>query len=80
MARLLKRDYKSVGIVKNTMTDLVGRLQPVVTILKKSTGNWPNTLLVIKQYWGQGLYDWFANIDKVLGSNKFFCHLGTVVQ
>ncbi len=79
MARLLKQDYKSVGTAKDTMTDLVGHLQSVVTILKKSTGNWANTLLVIKQYWGQGLYDWFANINKALGSNKFFCCLGTVV-
>ncbi len=80
MVRLLKRDWKSVGMAKDTMTDLVGHLQPVVTALKKSTGNQASTLLAISQYWGQALYNRFANIDKALGSDKFFRCLGIVVR
>ncbi len=47
MARLLKRDLKSVGKAKNTMINLVGCLQTVVTALKKSIGKRASTLLAI---------------------------------
>ncbi len=50
MARLLQRDWQSVGMAKETMTDLVRRLQPVVTALKKNPGNRSSTLAAIKQY------------------------------
>ncbi len=50
MARLLQRDWQSVGMAKETMTDLVCRLQPVVTALKKNLGNQSSTLAAIKQY------------------------------
>ncbi len=52
MARLLQRDWQSVGMAKKTMTDLIRRLQPVVTTLKKNPGNRSSTLTAIKQYWG----------------------------
>ncbi len=39
MARLLQRDWQSVGMAKETMTDLVFRLQQVVMTLKKNYGN-----------------------------------------
>ncbi len=80
MARLLQWDWQSVGMAKETMTDLVCRLQPVVTALKKNYGNRSSTLAAIKHYWGQALYDRFENIDKALGSDKFFRRLGTVVR
>ncbi len=80
MARLLQRDWQSVGMAKETMTDLIRRLQPVVTALKKNPGNRLSMLTVIKQYWGQALYDRFKNIDKALGSDKFFRCLRTVVR
>ncbi len=79
MARLLQRDWQSVGMAKETMTDLVCHLQPVVTTLKKNPGNQSSIFAAIKQYWGQALYDQFENIDKALGSNKFYRRLGTVV-
>ncbi len=66
-------------MARKTITDLDCRLQPVVTALKKNPNNQSSTLTTIKQYWGQALYDWFKNIDKALGSDKFFCRLGTVV-
>ncbi len=47
-ARLLKRDWKSVGMAKKTMTDLVYHLQLVVSALKKNPGNRSSTLVVIK--------------------------------
>ncbi len=62
------------------MTDLVCRLQLVVMTLKKNPGNRSSMLVVIKQYWGQALYDRFKNIDKELGSNQFFCRLETIVR
>ncbi len=80
IARLLQQDWQLVGMAKETMTDLVHRLQSVVMALKKNPGNWSSTLVAIKQYWRQVLYNWFKNIDKLQGSNKFFCYLGTVVQ
>ncbi len=52
MARLMQQDWQLVGMVKETMTNLVRRLQPVVTALKKYPGNRSNTLTAIKQYWG----------------------------
>ena len=80
MARLLKRDWKAVGMAKETMTDLIGRIQPVVTALKKNSGNRSRTLSDIRKYWGQALYDRFYNIDKALGSDKFFRRLGMIVK
>lgn len=35
MSRLLKRDWKSIGMATETITDLVHRLQPIITALKK---------------------------------------------
>ncbi len=80
MARLLQRDWQSVDMTKETMTDLVCRLQPVVTALKKNPRNWSSTLAAIKQYGGQAFYNRFKNIDKALGSDKFFRRLGTDVR
>lgn len=80
MAKLLKKDWKAVGITKQTITNLIGCMQPVVTILKKNFGNRSRAFLDIKKYWGQALYNWFYNIDKALGSNKFFCCLGTIIK
>ncbi len=80
MARLLQRDWQSVGMAKKTMTDLVCHLQPVVTAWKKNSGNRSSTFVAIKQYWGQALYNRFENIDKALGFDKFFRRLGTVVR
>ncbi len=67
-------------MAKETMIDLIRRLQPVVTALKKNSGKRSGTLAAIKQHQEQALYDRFENIDKALGSDKFFYHLGTVVQ
>ncbi len=50
MARMLKRDWKSVNIVKNIITDLVHRLQPVMMTLKKTPGNRASILVAINQY------------------------------
>lgn len=80
MVRLLKRDWKSVGMIKEIMTDLIGRLQLVVTTMKKNLGNRLSTFFVINKHWGQSLYNWFYNIDNALGSNKFFHYLKTVVR
>ncbi len=80
MARLLQRDWQLVSMAKETMTNLVRRLQSIVTALKKNPGNRSSTLATIKQYWGRALYDRFENIDKALGSDKFFHRLGTVVR
>lgn len=63
MARLLKRDWKSVGMAKQTMTDLIGRLQPFVTALNKPPGNRSSTLSAINKYWGQALYDRFYHYN-----------------
>ncbi len=79
MTRLLQWDWQLVDIAKEIMTDLIRRLQPVVTALKQNPGNRSSMLAAIKQYWGQAVYDWFENINKVLDSDKFFCRLGTVV-
>lgn len=52
MARLLRRDWKSVGMAKETMTDLIGRLQPFVTALNKTLSFRLSTLSAINKYWG----------------------------
>ena len=80
MGKLLKRDWKAVGMAKETMTDLIGRIQPVVTTLKKNSGNRSRTLSDIGKYWGQAFYNRFYNINKVLESDKFFRRLGTIVR
>ena len=83
MTRLLKQEWKLVGMAKETMTDLVHHLQLVITEEKKNHSNQSSTFATINQYLGQALYNWFKNIDnrdKVLGFNKFFCCLGTIVR
>ncbi len=55
------------------MTDLVYRIQPVVTVLKKNPSKRLSTLISINQYWEQVFY------DMALDSNKFFCCLEMVV-
>ena len=72
MARLLRKDWKAVGMAKETMTDLIGHIQPVVTALKKNSGNRSRMLSHIRKYWERVLYDRFYNIDKALGFDKFF--------
>lgn len=57
MARLLKKDWKGVGMAKETMNNLIRRIQPLVTALKKNPSNWAKTLLDIEKYWGQTLYN-----------------------
>lgn len=59
MTRLSKRDWKSVGMAKETMTDLIVRLQPYVTALNKAPGYRASTLLAITKYCGQALYERF---------------------
>ena len=39
MTELLKSNWKTVEMAKETMTDLVARIQPVVSALRKSPGN-----------------------------------------
>ena len=62
------------------MTDLIGRIEPIVTALKKNSGHRSRTLSDIRKYWEQVFYNRFYNIDKALGSDKFFCHLGSIVR
>ena len=62
------------------MTNLVHCLQPVMTAFKKYSGNQLSIFAIINKYWGQVLYNWFKNIKKAFGSNKFFCHLETIVR
>lgn len=76
MVRLLKCDWKLVGMTKDIITNLVHHLQPVVMALKKIPNNWANTFLAISQYWRQALYNQFENIDKAFGFNKFFLLFG----
>lgn len=52
IARLLKRDWKVVEMAKQTITDLIGRIQLIVTTLKKNLGNRLKILLDIEKYWG----------------------------
>lgn len=80
ITRLLKGDWKTIGMAKKMITDLIGRIQPIVTALKKNFESRSRTLLNIKKYWGQAFYDWFYNIDKVLGFDKFFCCLRIIVK
>lgn len=57
IARLLKRDWKVVEMAKQTMTDLIRRIQPVVTVLKKQPGNRSRTLSDLEKYWRLAFYD-----------------------
>lgn len=47
MAKMMKQDWKSVGMAKETITDQVYNLQPVVTALKKNHGNQLSMLAAI---------------------------------
>ena len=78
--RLLNKDWKAVGMTQKTMTDLIRRIQLIVTTLEKYSDNQLRTLSDIKKYWKWSFYDRFYNINKVLGFDKFFCHLGTIVR
>ena len=80
MTKFQKKDWKAVGIAKETMTDLIGYIQLVVTALKKNSGNRSRKVLDIGKYWGRALYNRFYNINKALGSNKFFRCLETIVR
>lgn len=79
MAKLLKWDWKSVGIVKEIMTNLIDHLQPVMMAIKKNPNNRLTTLLAINKYWRQAFYNWSYNIDKPLNSNKLFYCLEIIV-
>lgn len=57
MIRLLKRDWKIVKIAKQIMMNLIGRIQLIMTILKKNPSNRSKILLDIKKYWKQALYN-----------------------
>ena len=50
MGRLLKKDWKAVRMAKKTMTDLIWRIQSVVTALKKNSGNRSRMLSNIEKY------------------------------
>ena len=80
MARLLKRDWKIVGMAKVNMSVLFACIQSIIFSLRNSSVNRSKTLEDIKKYWGQAFYNWFFIIDKALGSDKFFRHLRTVVR
>lgn len=80
MARLLKPNQKSISLTKKTITDPIYHLQPVVMILNKTLDNWLSIFAVINQYQVQVFYNRFENIEKALSSNKFFYHLGIVIQ
>lgn len=62
------------------MTVLVARLQPYVAASKKDTGYRAKTLIAIEKHWGRALYERFYQIDEVLGSDKFFRRVETVVR
>ena len=64
------------------MTNLISQLKTFVIAINRSFGNrnQENTLLTISKYWEQAFYNCFYNIDKSLGSDKYFCHLGTIVK
>lgn len=73
MSVLLKRDWKSAGMAKETMPSLLSRLQPYIAASKKDIGNRANTLIEIEKYERQAVYKRFCQINKILGSDKFFC-------
>lgn len=80
MMRLLNKDWKAVGMAQKTMTDLIRRIQLIVTTLEKYSDNQLRILSDIKKYWKWPFYDRFYNINKALDFDKFFCHLGTIVR
>lgn len=50
MVKLLKRDWKKVGMAKETMMNLISCNQPVMIALKKNPDNRAKTLSDIKKY------------------------------
>ena len=50
IARLLKRNWKIVGMAKETITDLVACIPPVFSLLRKNPGNWSKTFGNIEKY------------------------------
>ncbi len=50
MARLLRKDWKEVGIAKEMKNDLIRHIQPVITVLKKNPNNRAKTLLDLEKY------------------------------
>ena len=78
IVRLLNKDWKAIEITKERITDLIGHIQPVMTVLKKNSGNRLRMLPDIGKYWERVLYNRFYNIDKALGLDKFFRCLGTI--
>ena len=79
---LLKQNWKLVGMEKETMTNLISRLQLFVTAMHGSSNNWiwESILLAINRYWEQAFYNCFYYIDNLLSSNKYFCGLGTIIR
>lgn len=52
MTMLLKQDWKLVGMIRETISNLISRLQPFVTAVNKSPKNynWENMLSAISGY------------------------------
>ena len=78
----MKQNSKSIGMTRETMTNLISQLQLFVMVMNRSFDNrkWESSLLAISKYLGQACYDCFNNIDKLLGSDKYYCRLRTIVK
>lgn len=80
MTKLLKSDQKAVRMTNKTIIDLIRYIKSIVTTLKKNSDIWLKTLSNIEQYQGRAFHNRFYNINKVLGSNKFFYYLGMIIR
>lgn len=51
MASFLKKDWKTVGMGKETITDLIRCIQTIIMVLKKNSSNRLKTLSDIEKNW-----------------------------
>lgn len=62
------------------MSDLFARLRPYVIANKRKGEHRTNIFKAINKYWKRVYYKRFYQMDKVIGSDKFFCCTGTIVR
>lgn len=69
-------------MARETMTNLISQLQIFMMAKNRFSGNnnWESVLSAINKYWEQAFYHCYHNIDKLLGYDKYFYCLGTIIR
>lgn len=77
---LVKSTQKSTCMARNTITGIIASLQPNITTNKRKSKNRASIFKKLEKDYGRAYYEQFYQIDKVIGSDKFFQQFGAVLR